>query len=383
MHKITENPYHSIKHKYPTYKNEPYWFLLYIQEGYSETASRPILSEEEAQKYAMENHFAGWESQDMLSDTPDYVVKDGESIQVVGNEATAKESKHSRVYIQIEPGHYIKTVGDVPLIIYGLFENPEEINIMSILSALAAVEDGRARKWQAKCSIVCWIQSSDIELKLSFGVNVHKGAPDTQAVAIKVDADKVRLINDQFLNMQDIVGLDIKNNQLAERVMVHMRYIEEETDYVYGSVVAIIEMTTFNTIITVQKGHRMILAPDTALGQSYGFLVMDSNITTDASYEGFNRIKLARVWDRSVQSADDYVPDISPNGQLIIRDSNINNMIDVEAPCYVSAATSGRKFGIDIKEGRNLNDKTHNRLWKFNNYGTGTQNVFGLLKLRS
>lgn len=83
------------------------------------------------------------------------------------------------------------------------------------------------------------------------------------------------------------------------------------------------------------------------------------------------QISLARSWDRGIKSADLYVPGVSPNGQLVIRDSNIDDVINVVAP-YASAATSKRPFSTDIKQDRDLDDNTHNRLWEYNNSGHGS-----------
>lgn len=81
-------------------------------------------------------------------------------------------------------------------------------------------------------------------------------------------------------------------------------------------------------------------------------------------------MKLGRAWDRHVASADLYVPGESRNGQLVIRDTEIDNVIDVESP-YAAAATSQRPFTTDISVDRDLDDDSHNRLWEYNNFGSG------------
>lgn len=83
-------------------------------------------------------------------------------------------------------------------------------------------------------------------------------------------------------------------------------------------------------------------------------------------------MKLGRAWDRQVASADQYIPGESPNGQLVIRDTEIDNVIDVESP-YSSAATSKRPFTTDISVDRDLDDDNHNRMWEYNNSGSGAQ----------
>ncbi|XP_066144715.1 pectinesterase-like [Euwallacea fornicatus] len=112
--------------------------------NYSGTASQPFLFQEKSQEFTIEKYLVGWEPQNMLPDTPVYVVKEWESIQVVVIETTTKESKHFRVYIHIESECYRDTVyvvGEVSLTAYGLPDKLEEINIMSTFSALTIVED--------------------------------------------------------------------------------------------------------------------------------------------------------------------------------------------------------------------------------------------------
>lgn len=79
---------------------------------------------------------------------------------------------------------------------------------------------------------------------------------------------------------------------------------------------------------------------------------------------------MARSWDKGVSNPMEYVAGESPNGQLVIRDSNIENLINVTAP-YTIAGASKRPFSTDIKSDRDLDDNTHNRLWEYNNSGNG------------
>ncbi|KAH1011361.1 hypothetical protein HUJ04_000749 [Dendroctonus ponderosae] len=367
---------------------------------YPGTETRPILSDEEVSKYTEKNYFSDWEPEEIVIPAyPHYLVSAGESIQEVVNQAINENGPESRIYIKIEAGHYMETVyvkSEIPLTIYGDPDNPEDVHIMSTISAAATAEEyqnivnenGARYKegdsaWElynycasrdgnigTDCSPVVWVENENFQLA---GVTVHNGATDAQAVALRTGADKIHLMNNRFLGLQDTLGLGIVTRDITkvERVLVHMCYIKGEIDYVYGGAVAVFNMVTFNTGSLKESGSKIVFAPDTPAGRSFGFLVINSNITGDATYIGSNRISLARSWDRGIKSADLYVPGESPNGQLVIRDSNIDDVINIEAP-YAAAATSKRPFSTDIKQDRDLDDNTHNRLWEYNNSGQGS-----------
>lgn len=75
---------------------------------YPGTKTRPILSDEEASKYTINNYFSGWEPDEIeIPNDPDYVVSAGESIQTVVNEAIKNGKSDVRTYIRIDPGHYM------------------------------------------------------------------------------------------------------------------------------------------------------------------------------------------------------------------------------------------------------------------------------------
>lgn len=91
-----------------------FWLILLSVFWFSEasiypgTETRPILSDEEASKYTINNYFNGWEPDEIeIPNNPDYVVSEGESIQAVVNEAIKNGKSDVRTYIRIDPGHYM------------------------------------------------------------------------------------------------------------------------------------------------------------------------------------------------------------------------------------------------------------------------------------
>lgn len=102
-------------------------------------------------------------------------------------------------------------------------------------------------------------------------------------------------MNNNFMSIQDTVGLGIDEgeNEKVERVLIHMCYIEGELDYVIGGASAVFNMVTFNTVASVEKEQYVIFMPDTAPGRTYGFLVINSNITGDAAYSETQEVSIS------------------------------------------------------------------------------------------
>lgn len=75
---------------------------------YPGTETRPILSDGEVSKYTEKTYFSDWEPEEVLiPSNPHYLVSSGESIQEVVNQAINENVQDSRIYIKIEPGHYM------------------------------------------------------------------------------------------------------------------------------------------------------------------------------------------------------------------------------------------------------------------------------------
>jgi pectin methylesterase-like acyl-CoA thioesterase len=81
----------------------------------------------------------------------------------------------------------------------------------------------------------------------------------------------------------------------------------------------------------------------------FGFLIINSKVLGASSISGTTL--LGRAWDDSSGTA--------PNGQAIIRNSQIGSQINVTAP-WGAAASSSRAF-----------DANSNRLYEYKNTGAG------------
>jgi pectinesterase len=220
------------------------------------------------------------------------------------------------------------------------------------------------------CATVVWAQSTDLQLK---GLTITNTLLDTvdrgthQALALRTDADRTQLEEMRLIGRQDTFMANANDVARIARVSVRDSYIEGDTDFVFGRASAVFSHTHFHLVSTRKDSGGVIFAPNTAPDYPYGFLVTRSLITADAGYRAAPTGSFGRAWDQNAGTTG-YLPGITPNGQLVIRDSVLGTGFDKTAP-WAPAATTSRPFAARIDAGRDLDDVNFNRLWEYRNRG--------------
>jgi len=382
------------------------------------TASRPILSADEAKNFqqaryftAMDPNAAPWSPYAIrLPEQPNFVVGPAgtqgvthTSIQAAVDAAIAKHSS-SRQYIAILPGEYEGTVyvpaapGSVT--IYGTGEKP--IDVKMGLAIDSEIDTATWRhlvnpggkympgkpawymfdRCQSKhsatvglmCSAVFWSQNNGLQLQNltienNLGDSVDAG--NHQAVALRSDGDRVQIDKVNILGRQNTFfvtnsGVDntLKNNRIT-RTLVTNSYIEGDVDMVSGRGAVVFDNTDFRVMNTRTQQEGYVFAPATQSNLFYGFLAVNSRFTA----MGDGVAQLGRSLD----------VDSATNGQVVIRDSVINEGFNMAKP-WGNAAISQRPYAgntgaVDEKGNvqRNLNDANFNRMWEYNNRGVGSK----------
>lgn len=381
-------------------------------------ASRPILSADEAKNFqqaryftAMDPNAAPWSPYAIrLPAQPNFVVGPAgtqgvthTTIQAAVDAAIAKHSS-SRQYIAILPGEYEGTVyvpaapGSVTL--YGTGEKPIDVKIgLAIDSEIDTttwrrlVNPGgkympgkpawymfdRCQSKQSAtigvmCSAVFWSQNNGLQLQNltienNLGDSVDAG--NHQAVALRSDGDQVQIDKVNILGRQNTffvtnsgVENTLKNNRIT-RTLVTNSYIEGDVDIVSGRGAVVFDNTDFRVMNSRTQQEGYVFAPATLSNMFYGFLAVNSRFTA----MGDGVAQLGRSLD--VDSAS--------NGQVVIRDSVINEGFNMAKP-WGNAAISQRPYAgntgaVDDKGNvqRNLNDANFNRMWEYNNRGVGSK----------
>lgn len=389
------------------------------------TQSRPVLTSDEAQNFVQARYFssknkdeAPWTPSSIrVPAQPDFVVGAAggagvthTSIQAAVDAAIAKHSS-SRMYIAIQPGEYAGTVyipaasGSVTL--YGTTDNASDVKITLPLDSVIDVNtwrravnpsgkympgkpawymfDSCQNKRNATvgimCSAVVWSQNNGLQMQNLTIANTLGDSVDAsnhQAVALRTDGDKVQLNNVHLLGRQNtffVTNSDVQNRLLTDRLprtLVTNSYIEGDVDVVAGRGAVVFDNTDFR-LVNSRTPEGSVFAPATLPNIYYGFLAINSRF----SAAGDNTAQLGRAWDVEA-SENGYAAGQTSNGQVVIRDSVINEGFNSAKP-WGDAAGSKRPFtgniGTKGEKGeiqRDLNDANANRMWEFNNRGVGS-----------
>ena len=380
------------------------------------TATRPLLTSQEAAPYTAENYFAqgglrsqpqgAWQPSDInLTDiaTPWRVAASGAPftrVQQAVDAAIAQHQGSERIYIRLEPGVYTGTVyipdDAPPITIFGMGKQPDAVRIELALDSQFSPAQYRqavnaddypphspayyqyalcAGKTTAligtNCAAVFWSQSNDLQL---VNLTIANSLLDTvdggthQGVALRTDGDRIQLQNVRLLGRQDTLYLNVSNRRndaltdRINRVYVKDSYIEGDVDYVFGRANTVFEGVHFHTVSSRQSPEAYVLAPNTLPDNPYGFLVKNSRFTTDDGYKGSFKAKLGRAWDQGAGKTG-YLSGKTANGQVLIVNSTIDSGYDSLSP-WGAAATTSRPFKGNHSPSRQLNDVQFNRLWE-------------------
>ncbi|ASI61700.1 acyl-CoA thioesterase [Raoultella ornithinolytica] len=381
------------------------------------TVSRPVLTADEAKNFTPASYFqsldpnaAAWTPAAIsIPSQPDFVVGQAgaqgvthTTIQAAVDAAIARHSDR-RQFIAIMPGEYTGTVY-VPaapgaLTLYGTGEKPLDVKISQAIDSEMDVntwrhlvnpagkympgkpawymfdscQSKRAATVGVMCSAVFWSQNNGLQLQnLTIANNLGDSvdAGTHQAVALRSDGDQVQINNVNILGRQNtffVTNSGVQNrlqNDRQTRTLVSNSYIEGDVDIVSGRGAVVFDNTDFRVVNSRTQKEAYVFAPATLKSVTYGFLAVNSRFT--ASGDGV--AQLGRSLD----------VDSATSGQVVIRDSAINEGFNVAKP-WADAAISSRPFSgntgaVDAKgvPQRNLNDSSFNRMWEYNNRGVGS-----------
>jgi pectinesterase len=398
------------------------------------TAALPVLSADEAAHFTEKSYLAfggpsvevqqdGWHPSLAKTDgvnTP-YIVgpkkgNDGATYTTVQQAVDAALAQHNhgeRVFIKVLPGTYSGAVyipaGSPPVSLFGAGESADQVVLQLGLEASVAPADYRKtvspngeflpgdRAWYmfnqcgnpqnasigVSCSATLWSQGNGLQLQnltIANSLQDTTDAGEHPAVALRVDGDQTLLDNVHVLGRENtlLVNTSDVNNQTVNnrysRVYVLNSLIEGDVDYVTGQANAVFDHVEFHTLSSRGVKQASIFAPITPANVPYGYLVIDSNLTGDKGFSGQGAAQKALL-GRSVDLGVDkggYAPGQTPNGQLVIRDSQIDGSYNLQQP-WGDAAYSERPFSGNVAPNRDLNDTGFNRLWQYNNVFAGAK----------
>ena len=268
----------------------------------------------------------------------------------------------SRAYILVKPGTYRELVcvdGTRPITLYGAdadasrvtiaFDNyngkavdPTKVNACAVPAAATYGTSG---------SSTFFVKADGFQaMNLTISNDFAEGALTTaiQAVALTTQSDLLVFQNVSILGNQDTLQVKSPTVALVTRAYFKGCDIEGDTDFIFGRGTAVFDGCTI-LYVAGRKTNSTHVAPSTESTNGFGFLVINSKIMGGAGISGTTF--LGRAWDDSAA--------LAPNGQTIIRNSEIGAHIVTSGP-WTLAATSGRAFTA-----------AGNRLYEYKNTGPG------------
>ena len=278
--------------------------------------------------------------------------------------AAAKASgSTARVYIRVMPGTYRELVcvdGSVPITLYSsesdaakttvVFGNYNGKTVDSTMTNPCSVPSKTT--YGTSDSTTVFVKAPRFEaLNLTFANDLDEStAANTsavQAVALTTQGDQNVFRNVRLLGNQDTLQVKTSSVSVVARAYFKDCTIEGDTDFVFGRGTAVFDGCTLK-YVAGRKTNSTHLAASTEAANTFGFLIVASKITGDASLSGTTY--LGRAWDDSSGTA--------PNGQVLIRETEIGAHIVVASPWTTS--TASRAFDAD-----------GNRLYEYRNTGPG------------
>jgi pectinesterase len=372
------------------------------------TPTRPILSAAEAAPYTAANYLRWSGTYAAPTEDPwrpgpvatpwhaDFVVGARFAGVQEAVDAAFVAGGSTRRYIKVLPGTYTGTVfipaGSPPLTIYGTGDARLEFTLDATATPAAWAAQVNASGQYAEgdpawpmfqscatkasatvglCATVVWAQSTDLQLRNLTITNTLLDTVDRgthQALALRTDADRTQLQDMRLVSRQDTFLAGADDPLRIARVVVRDTYVEGDTDFVFGRAAAVFERTRFHLVSSRKPSGGVVFAPNTAPTFPYGFLVRHCLLTADDAYQAAPTGHLGRAWDQGAGTTG-YLPGITPNGQLVVRDSVVGPGFDAVTP-WSPAATTARPFAARVDPGRDLDDPNFNRLWEYRNKWT-------------
>jgi len=240
--------------------------------------------------------------------------------------------------ITIKPGFYREAVNvwaDRPNVtLQGATANPSDVVISYDTPANGVKFFGGT--WGAAGSATLNVLAEQTTVRNLTVENAYDEATNggSQALAVRTVADKVTFENTRFLGNQDTYLADTTGRDATARTYLKNCHIEGDVDFLYGRGTAVFDGCTIHSLDRgSDTNNGYIVAPSTKNSNPYGFLILNSTLTSDAAA---GTVSLGRPWFAS--------SDPQAHPMAVIRDSNLGSHIAVQGWADMSghAWTEGR-----------------------------------------
>jgi len=188
----------------------------------------------------------------------------------------------------------------------------------------AGCDNGSGGTWGTSGSASVLLQGANFTAEdLTFANTYDEAANgNSQAVAVKVQGDKMVFDNVRFLGNQDTLLTDSPSATTVSRQYYHDCYVEGDVDFIFGRGTAVFDGCTIRALTrgsTSNNGY--ITAASTEITNPYGLLFYQCNLTSNAPA---NSVYLGRPWPAGGST--------TARGQVLYRESTIAAHIRTAEP---------------------------------------------------
>ncbi|UUU28136.1 pectinesterase family protein [Streptomyces sp. DSM 40750] len=219
--------------------------------------------------------------------------------------------------IQVNPGTYreLVQVSNKYVRLIGAGDDPSQTVITYDNAAGTPTADGTSTLGTQN-SRTMYVKGSDFLARNLTIENAYDEAAgnyaNEQAVALLTQADRLVFDNVRFLGNQDTLFLKSTTTTTPNRVYFTNSYVEGDVDFVCGYATAVFDNSTFKLLTRGSNSNNgYVAAPSTDSSTTYGFLITNSTLTSDAPAGTFH---LGRPWVTAFSGA---------KGSLVIRESSL------------------------------------------------------------
>lgn len=188
----------------------------------------------------------------------------------------------------------------------------------------ASCDNGSGGTWGTSGSASVLLQGANFTAEdLTFANTYDEAANgNSQAVAVKVQGDRMVFDNVRFLGNQDTLLTDSPSATTVSRQYYHDCYVEGDVDFIFGRGTAVFDNCRIHSLSrgsTSNNGY--IVAPSTEITNQYGLLFTECQLTSNAPS---NSVYLGRPWPAGGST--------TARGQVLYRGTEIGAHIRTAEP---------------------------------------------------
>jgi len=198
-----------------------------------------------------------------------------------------------RVFIKVMPGTYHEKItvpaktSSPPVTLYGVDSDPRKVVIVAGHSAAGAEGDGTPLTIHQSAtftnSLPRSFQARNLTIANNYVAGTWPGDPQDQtAVALLTQADKAVFDNVRILGHRNALYIKSTGANEVSRVYFRDSYIEGDEDIILGRGAAVIDQCEIHSLGDRVTGGE-VLAPSTRVDNPYGVLIINSELSADAS----------------------------------------------------------------------------------------------------